>query len=241
MPAIESTQAEHSRSVWVIAAIGLLICYFWQSTALVPLKILVVFFHEASHALATIVTGGEVIAMRIDPQQGGEVLSRGGWPLLIVSAGYLGSLVIGALLLVLAARSKHDRWILGALGIVMLLLTLFYIRNGFGLLFGLSGAAIAIAIAAWLPAAASDFALKLIGIVSMLYVPLDIVSDTLSRPHLHSDARILAELSFGSPQLWGVLWLGFSAVVILISLYLVLMGSKQAVRTLAIKQEPTRL
>jgi hypothetical protein len=232
MTAPDTALTEHSRALWVIAAIAIVICYFWQSAALIPLKILVVFFHESSHALATILSGGKVLSMQVDPQQGGAVQSLGGWPFLIVSAGYLGSLVIGALLLVLAAHSKHDRWILAALGLMMLVLTVVYVRNGFGLFFGLSGALILIGMAAWLPAAISDFALKLIGIVSMLYVPLDIISDTLERSHLHSDARILAELTFGGPRLWGLLWLAISAAVILLSLYLVVARGKKQLRSL---------
>lgn len=43
----------------------------WQMPAVVPLKILIVFFHEASHAIATFMTGGEVVSLSVSPNQGG--------------------------------------------------------------------------------------------------------------------------------------------------------------------------
>jgi hypothetical protein len=48
----------------------------------------------------------------------------------------------------------------------------------------------------------------------MVYVPRDIVSDTLARSHLRSDARMLAEEYGGATVLWGGLWLVLSVVVI---------------------------
>ena len=39
----------------------------------------------------------------------------------------------------------------------------------------------------------NNFILKLIGLTSMIYVPLDIVSDTIYRSHIKSDASMLAD------------------------------------------------
>jgi hypothetical protein len=217
-PASESL-TKPSSNVWLLLLLAALVSYCWQSIFLTPLKILVVFFHESSHALATLLTGGTVIAMHIVPGQGGEVLSLGGWPVLIVSAGYLGSLLIGALILLAASKSRHDRQLMAVLGMVMALLTVFFVRNIYGFAFGAAGSLAALVIAYFAPAAVSDLLLKLIGLVSMLYVPLDIYSDTLQRAHLHSDARILAEMIGGSTQLWGVLWLCVSLPVILYTLW----------------------
>ena len=61
-----------------------------------PLRLLVTFIHEGSHALATILTGGSVHAINIDPSGSGITLSAGGFNPIIASAGYLGATLYGA-------------------------------------------------------------------------------------------------------------------------------------------------
>ena len=60
----------------------------------------------------------------------------------------------------------------------------------------------------------------------MLYVPIDIFSDTLARSALRSDARILSEYLGGTTMFWGALWLLISAMVIPAALYLGLKARK---------------
>ena len=55
-----------------------------------------------------------------------------------------------------------------------------------------------------------NFLLKLIGITSCLYAVLDIKSDILDRPHLHSDAVALQQLTLIPSVVWGVLWMALS-------------------------------
>jgi hypothetical protein len=214
--------SEHSRGLDALLLIGIAaaLVVTWQASLWTPLKILVVFFHEASHALTAIVTGGSVERMEIVPNQGGSVLSRGGNAFLIVTAGYLGSLLIGATLLVIAARSRLDRWIMGALAISIALLTLLFMRNLYGIAFGALGALLMLISAYFFSERVNDFLLRLIGLTSMIYVPLDIYSDTLARPHLHSDARILASLIGGTPQFWGLIWLALALLLIALALWL---------------------
>jgi Peptidase M50B-like len=227
-PHVTSVEPQHSskKDRWLLPLLALACVLAWDTPILMPLKILVVFFHEGSHALATILTGGSVQAMHLVANQGGQVISLGGWPIVIISAGYLGSLFWGALILVLAARSSADRWIMALLGIGMLLLTVLYVRNVYGGVFGLAGGIMALASAKFLSTAINDFFLKLIGIVTMLYVPLDIFSDTLARSELRSDARILAEYLGGTTMLWGSLWLLISLIVIPSALYFSLRSGK---------------
>ncbi|MCB1608444.1 MAG: M50 family metallopeptidase [Xanthomonadales bacterium] len=194
--------------------------FFWTSPALIPLKILIVLFHELSHALMTIATGGEVVSMTISADQGGEVLSRGGNRFLTLSAGYLGSLLFGCVLYLLARGSRRDALWSATLAVILGLTALIFTRNLFGFGFSL-GAAIALgALARWGGASANDLVLKTVGLASMLYVPADIVSDTLTRAHLRSDARMLAEEFGGMTQLWGLLWLLVAVATIGITLYL---------------------
>jgi hypothetical protein len=61
--------------------------------------------------------------------------------------------------------------------------------------------------------------------MSLMYVPRDILSDTLVRSHLHSDARMLAEEFGGATQFWGGLWLLIAGVVTLYTLRWTLLHS----------------
>jgi len=179
-----------------------------------PLKILVVFLHEVSHGAAAALTGGEVISISLSPEQGGLTTTRGGSLFFILSAGYVGSLLIGVMVLVAALRTHLDRLLMGAFGMATLLITAFYIREVFPLVFGVATGVVMLAIARFLPRDINDLMLRIFGLSSMIYVPLDIFSDTIARSELRSDAYMLAENFFGATMLWGAIWLVISLAVI---------------------------
>lgn len=203
---------------WQLFLLTAAVFAFWQTTALVPLKILIVFFHEASHAIATILTGGEVISLSVSADQGGLVISRGGGRFWTLTAGYLGSLVIGIALLIAATRTKLDRQVMALCGVVMLIITGFYVREVFALGFTIGIGFMMIAAAVFLNHNTNDMILRVIGLTSMIYVPFDIFSDTIARSSQRSDARMLAEEFGGTTVIWGGLWLVISIVIIVWSL-----------------------
>jgi len=187
---------------------------FWQTTALVPLKILIVFFHEASHAIASVVTGGEVLSLSISSDQGGVVMSRGGSRFWTLTAGYLGSLLIGVALLLAATRTRFDRQTMGLCGLIILIIAGFYVRDVFALGFTIGTGIAMIAASVVLSHNANDLILRVIGLTSMIYVPYDIFSDTIARSSLRSDARMLAEEFGGTTVMWGGLWMILSFAII---------------------------
>jgi hypothetical protein len=213
MPATAHAESHPLASLAVLAAMAGLLTWFGGSVWTAPLEILVVFFHESSHALMTLATGGRVLEMVVTIDQGGHVISAGGSRFLTLSAGYLGSLLIGAALLLTAAHCRHDRHVLAGLALLMALLTILFMRNLFGLAYGIGMALAMLAIARFLPAIVSDYALRLIGVMSLLYVPRDIFSDTIERSHLQSDAWMLADEYGGGTWLWGGLWLLLSLLI----------------------------
>jgi len=199
---------------WQLALMTAIVFAFWNYPPMYPFRMLVVFLHEASHALMTLLTGGEVLELSLVPREGGHVKSRGGNFFYIATAGYLGSLLLGALLFILALRSRADRLVVGALGALMLILCVFYVREPFPLLFCIGGGSLALICARFLNEDINDLLLRLIGLSSMIYVPYDIFSDTLARSHIRSDARIIAEMYWGTTIMWGSLWLIISVVFI---------------------------
>ncbi len=186
----------------------------WNTPVVVPLKILIVFFHELSHAIAAWLTGGSVESISLSPQQGGVTVTRGGNVFLTMSAGYLGSLLIGVLVFLVAVRSHADRVLMGVLGVVLLLVAALFIREWFALAFTVGTGLVMLASARYVPHDVNDLALRVIGLTSMIYVPLDIFSDTIARSGIRSDAYMLAERFGGATVIWGGLWLLISLAVI---------------------------
>ena len=194
-----------------ITAFYIALWLLWLTPVVFPLKIFVVLLHEISHALAAIATGGAVERIVLNMDQGGATYVLGGNAFIVLSAGYLGSLLWGLLLIELAgARTSRARWAVGVLGAFVLLVAVLYVRNLFGVIFtGLFGAALILA-ARRLPGRAVARVLLVLGLTSALYALLDIRSDIISRPHVRSDAAMLSDLT-GVPTLfWGLLWIGLA-------------------------------
>jgi hypothetical protein len=188
----------------------------WPTPIIYPLKVFVVFLHELSHGLAALATGGHIQSISLDWREGGETVTRGGNAFLTLSAGYLGSLAWGLLLLALGrARPAIARGTMLGLGALMLGVSALYVRGAFGLVFGLGFGAALLLASRWLPAAAVRVVVTALGLTSALYALLDIRSDILQRPGAASDAFMLAQRT-GIPTLaWGILWsaLGLGACI----------------------------
>ena len=193
------------------------IWFAWDTPVVYPLKVFVVLLHEISHGIVALATGGTIQAIELDPAQGGVCYCPGGNAFLTLSAGYLGSLGWGALLLMGArAGPRPSRRIVGAVGVLVVALTLFYVRNAFGMGFGLLFGLALFASAARLPDGANRVLLTVLGLTSCLYAILDIKSDVIDRPELRSDARMLAELTGVPTMVWGFVWIGIAIIVVLI-------------------------
>lgn len=180
----------------------------WGTPVVYPLKIFVVLLHELSHGAVALATGGAIERIVLTEDQGGLCVCPGGNAFLTLSAGYLGSLAWGGLLL--AAARAPRRWVralVAAIGAALLGLTLLYVRSAFGVVFGLGFGAALFAGSRFLSPAANASALTALGLTSCLYAILDIQSDILERPEIQSDARMLAELTGVPTLLWGVLWI----------------------------------
>ncbi|MGD8322580.1 MAG: M50 family metallopeptidase [Gemmatimonadota bacterium] len=192
--------------------------FLWNTPVVYPLKIFVVLLHETSHALMAVATGGAIQRIVLDPYQGGATYTVGGNAFLTLSAGYLGSLGWGALM-VEAARAKRVRsdLVIGLIGGLVVALTVLFVRSTFGVVFGIVFGAALVAAARKLSVAVNRSLLLTLGLTSSLYAILDIKSDILDRPHLQSDAFLLGRMT-GVPTLaWGILWivvaLGVSALL----------------------------
>lgn len=207
-------KASSKRKLRFLAGFGLyfvVLWLLWNTPVVYPLKVFVVFLHEISHGIAAVATGGSIQRIELSPRLGGLCHCPGGNPFVTLSAGYLGSLAWGALILEAGHRAgSRAQRVVQALGVLVLVLSVLFVRGVFGVVFGLLFGLALILAAGRLSAAANRALLYVLGLTSALYAILDIKSDVLDRPHLPSDAYMLSELTGIPTVLWGLLWIGIA-------------------------------
>lgn len=72
-----------------------------------PFKMFGTLVHEWAHALATLATGGHVVELVVNGDLSGDTTTTGGFRPLVLSAGYVGVVALGGLLLLVPARSAR--------------------------------------------------------------------------------------------------------------------------------------
>jgi hypothetical protein len=206
---MEEMQVRRARFIAFFAVYFIAVWFLWYTPVVYPLKLFVVLLHEISHGLVAVATGGTIQGIQITPDQGGLCRCPGGDAFLTLTAGYLGSLLWGGLMFWGAQRlGARSAWLTGAIGALVLIIAVPFVRNGFGMAFSLGFGAALIAAARWVGAEANRVILTVLGLTSCLYAVLDIKSDILDRPQLLSDARMLSELTAVPTVVWGIVWIG---------------------------------
>jgi hypothetical protein len=194
--------------------LGLLAVLLWDTFVVYPFRLFVVLLHEISHGLAALATGGQIVSIGMSFDEGGVCLTRGGSRFLVLNAGYLGSLLWGALFLVLGVRRRRAPTVIAAVGLFALVVTLLYVRTWFGFSYGLAAGFALVAVASRLKPVVSEVLLATLGAMSCLYAVWDIASDVLLRTAAESDASALARLTGVPAVLWGVVWTALSLAVL---------------------------
>jgi hypothetical protein len=189
----------------VLAAVLAALWLLWETPVVYPVRILVTFFHELSHGLAAVLTGGSIERITVEADGSGLCFTRGGWRWAVIPAGYLGSMFWGSLILILACRTRWDRYVASVLGWGLVLITFLYVRSLFGFVSGLVIGAVLASAGKWLPEEVNDWLLTCIGSASCLYAVFDIRD--LSRVNGVTDATMFsAEILPLPPLVWAILW-----------------------------------
>ncbi len=198
----------------------------WSTPLVYPVKIFVVLLHEISHAAMAVATGGTIQRIELSPMEGGACYCPGGNAFLTASAGYLGSSLWGGIMFT-AARARRIRpdWVTGSIGVLVVALSLLYVRTTFGVVFGILFGAGMVLIARKATRTLNRTVLLALGLTSVLYAILDIKSDILDRPGIQSDAFILSEMTGVPTLVWGVTWI---AVAIAFSFWLLRRAYEEA-------------
>jgi Peptidase M50B-like len=101
----------------------------YASVLTYPFRLFVTFIHEGGHALAALLTGNSVSSLSIFMNgEGVTYTTQGGLvsQVFISSAGYLGAMAFGALLLALIRKAVATRIVLLACGIYVFALTIIF-------------------------------------------------------------------------------------------------------------------
>ena len=211
-------QLDFARVVALVASLALG-AIFWDSPVLWPLKLLVVMMHESGHALATLFVGGRVDRVLLSANQAGACLSwvpEGVWAKVVVySAGYVGSAVAGAGMMLATFRFRLRRWVLGTASAWLAVMAVFYAGDLFTLAFCF-GTAVVLALGArFLPSDAVDVLNLFIAAFSALYVVFDLRDDLWrSSARAVSDAALLAQFTWIPAFGWALLWSLFSLAIL---------------------------
>lgn len=197
--------------IWML--IALFVWILWWTPILTPLKLFVVFLHELSHGAAAYLTGGKLLKFCVVARKGGHALTRGGSLFAILNAGYLGSFLWGAAIILATSWTRRDQELSLLIGLATAVITLFYLRNTFGFIFGIAFGTGLIVAGQIFPEWANDILLRVIGFTCCSYAILDIFDDVILRSGLKSDARMLAELTGIPTVVWGVAWITISSIL----------------------------
>jgi hypothetical protein len=204
-----------------------------------PFRLFVTFIHEGGHAIAALLTGNSVESLSIATNASGETYtSRGGAisQMFVASAGYVGAMTYGALLLVLIRRSIAARAVLVGSAAVVLALTLIFglfkpIYSGvawsgipFTLFAGMGLSAGLVLLAKFASSRVATFFVGFFAVQCILNALLDLktvffLSSPLA-PSIPTDAMNMASAT-GVPALfWSAAWIAISVGILLLAMRL---------------------
>lgn len=206
------TKKYHFWIVLVIAAVILQLPFISM-----PFKWLESYFHEISHGLAAILTGGTIVKIELFPNGAGLCTTRGGSGFFISFMGYAGAALWGTLIYFIA--SAHQRIAQGFSGLLAILIVIslvFWVRDLLTLAIIISLLMVILAKLKFSKLTYLQVSLQITGILVLL--------NSIRSPWYLLDGRnlgdgaALANLT-GIPEIfWVFIWfvVGFSGIILLI-------------------------
>jgi hypothetical protein len=208
-----------------------------------PFRIFVTFIHEGGHALAALLTGNSVASLSVAMNASGETYTTQGGLIsqtFISSAGYLGSMAFGAILLILIRKSVAARFVLLGCAIFVFTLTMIYglIKPIFsmnawsGIPFTLlAGTAISIGlvlIAKFATARVAAFFTSFLAVQCVLNALFDLKTvfflSSPFGPTVPTDAVNMAHATGIPAMIWTVLWIALALGILWFAMRLYVAG-----------------
>lgn len=216
----------------LIATLITLALWFLPYTSFLtyPFRLFVTFIHEGGHALAAVLTGSSVqsLSVAIDTSGLTETLTpQGGFfsRFFISSAGYLGTIAFGALLLWLVRRKVKARVVLVGSAAIILGLTVVFgfiapLTNlslqPFTVIAGVAIAAGLLAAAKYAGLRAANFLVGFLAVQCVLNAVFDLktvllMSVASSEPN---DAANMAAATGVPALVWSLIWIGIAVLIL---------------------------
>ena len=243
-----SHDARPQATVLLTAAVLSIVLWFIPFAEILtyPFRIFVTFIHEGGHAIAALLTGNSVQSLSIATNASGETYtSQGGTisQMLVASAGYLGSMAFGALLLVLIRKAIAARIVLIGSAALVFALTLIYglIKPGmsgvvssalpFTILAGTLLSVGLVVIAKYSSARVATFFVSLLAVQCILNALLDLKTvfflSSPFAPTVPTDAVNMATATGIPAIVWAVVWIGIAVAILGVAMRLYVSGRKK--------------
>ncbi|MDB5083061.1 MAG: hypothetical protein JWP00_4985 [Chloroflexi bacterium] len=185
----------------------------WWTPFLFPFRIFTTAAHEVSHSLSSIIMGGGAGDIKLFWNGGGvaQVGITGTLGAIVVySAGYLGSVIFGGMLLLESKKATTRRRVLWAITGGLILVTAFFIRDVSSLIMVAIVAGLAGLAAYRAPNIIVTFIINVLALLSCLYSLMDlfflIISNTNPFHTGFNDAVGLATYTGIPAIIWAVAW-----------------------------------
>ena len=228
----------------VAATISVVLWFIpYAEVLMYPFRIFVTFIHEGGHALAALLTGNSVQSLSVSMDASGETYtSQGGLisQFFISSAGYLGSMVFGALLLVLIRKAIAARIVLASSAVLIFGLTMifglfkpiFAVNFWSGIPFTLfAGVFISVGlvlIAKFASARVATFFVSFLAVQCVLNALFDLKTvfflSSPFAPAVPTDAVNMAQATGVPAIFWAVLWIGLALGILWFAMRLYVAG-----------------
>jgi Peptidase M50B-like len=204
-----------------------------------PFRIFVTFIHEGGHAIAALLTGNSVHSLSVSMNGAGETYTTQGGALsqmFVSSAGYLGAMAFGAVMLVLIRRAAAAKIILFACSFLILSLTFVFgflapIFRGPGEFWWnvpftfIAGVVISFglfAIGRWTSERVALFIVSMIAVQCILNALLDLKTvfflSSPFAPSVPNDALNMANATGVPSIIWATLWIALAFAILLLAL-----------------------
>ncbi len=135
---------DRTKNLFILAVFGIISILIWQIPGgfyiLYPFTILSTWFHEMGHGITVVIFGGDFHYIDIYSNGSGLAVHSGSLffgnigRAFVAAGGPFGPTIAGALIIASTKKEKISLFLLPALGLILLLSVVFYVRSIFGIL-----------------------------------------------------------------------------------------------------------
>lgn len=215
------------KNTWKYLLIQTFLIVLWNQVIVSPFKALSLIFHKFGHALAAVIFGFGMPAIKtIFESSGDKVFSGGSWTanFIIANSGYVSSILF-CLLIIFLKKTKFKKFLLGSIAIIYIVFSIAFTSSNRALATTLIFCVIVIVVLMLQKNGVYDLMLDIIGMSMAAYVIYDTFVDTILL-QLNNQFSIvkswslmsagdivrLTELTGFPVIVWGLIWLAIAVV-----------------------------